>query len=395
MRIVGTRARRIEDPALLRGAGRYADDIELPGLAHAAFVRSPHAHALIRSIDSAAARAMPEVVAVLTAKDLEKHLTRLRMPLGFPSASLPDHITPFVLTPREACFVGEAVAMVIAESRQVAEDAAAAVSVDCEPLPAVVNCVAALDPKGPPVRQEAPSNVLTRFNIGYGDCARAFGGAAHVFKETLSQHRGGAHPIEGRGVVARYEAGEDRMTVWSSTQMAHDLWIMLADLLGMAEDRIRVAAPDVGGGFGAKFLVYPEEIAVPAAARLLGRPVKWIEDRLEHFLASIQERDQYWDMELAVDSQARILGLRGRLAVVGVQQVRDAAKRGKLKIALVASDASQNSLDKITGLLEARRVPLVHAFSAAELGEVAGREAVAVVGVTDAGLAAGIKEVVF
>jgi carbon-monoxide dehydrogenase large subunit len=297
---------------LLRGKGRYADDIELPGLAHAAFVRSPHAHALIKSIDAAAARAMPGVIAVLSARELEKHLTTLRMPLGFPTSSLPDKITPFVLTPQEVCFVGEAVAMVIAESRHAAEDAAGALAVEFEPLPAVNDCRAVLDPNAPRVRLEAP-NLLTRFQVGYGDCEREFAGAAHVFAEKIFQHRGGAHPIEGRGVVARYEAGEDRMTIWSSTQMAHDLWITVAALLGMPEDHIRVAAPDVGGGFGSKFLVYPEEIAVPAAARLVGRPVKWIEDRLEHFTASIQERDQYWDMEIAVDAEGRIRGLRGRL----------------------------------------------------------------------------------
>ena len=202
--------------------------------------------------------------------------------------------------------------MVIAESRHAAEDAAAAVEVDYGPLPAVNDCLAVLDPNSPRVRLEGP-NLLTRFKVGYGDCKRVFAEAPHVFAEKIFQHRGGAHPIEGRGVVARYEAGEDRMTIWSSTQMAHDVWITVAALLGMPEDHIRVAAPDVGGGFGAKFLVYPEEIAVPAAARLTGRPVKWIEDRLEHFTASIQERDQYWDMEIAVDGQGRVRGLRGRL----------------------------------------------------------------------------------
>jgi carbon-monoxide dehydrogenase large subunit len=312
VRVIGTRARRIEDPALLRGKGRYTDDIELPGLLHAAFVRSPHAHALIGSIDTEEARAIPGIVSILTAKEMEKQLTNLRMPLGFPTSSLPDNITPFVLTPREVCFVGEAVAMVVAESRHVAEDAVALISIDYEALPAIADCRAVLDPAAPRVRLEGP-NLLTRFKIGYGDCAKAFASAAHVFKETIFQHRGGAHPIEGRGVVARYERGDDRMTVWSSTQMAHDLWITLAALLGMPEDHIRVSTPDVGGGFGSKFLVYPEEIAVPAAARLLGRPVKWIEDRMEHFLASIQERDEYWDMEIAVDADARIRGLRGRL----------------------------------------------------------------------------------
>jgi carbon-monoxide dehydrogenase large subunit len=310
MRIVGTRAKRIEDPRLLRGAGRFAADIALPGMLHAAFVRSPHAHALIRSIDAAAAR---QIATVFTATELEQAGVHLRMPLGFPSTSLPDDITPFVLTPHEVCFVGEAVAMVVAESRYIAEDAVAAVEVDYEPLPLVPDLEAALAPGAPKVRREAPSNVLTRFRVAYGDAAGAFAGAPHVFRERLEQHRGAAHPIEGRGAVARYEPGEDRLTVWSSTQMAHDLWMTLAQLLGMAEDRIRVAAPDVGGGFGAKFLVYPEEIAVAAASRMLGRPVKWIEDRLEHFVSAIQERDQVWDVEIAVDREAKILGVRGRL----------------------------------------------------------------------------------
>jgi len=308
--IVGTRARRIEDPRLLRGAGRYAGDIDLPGLLHAAFVRSPHAHALIRAIDATAAR---ERARLFTASDLERAGVRLRMPLGFPSTTLPENITPFVLAPSEVCFVGEAVAMVVAESRYMAEDAAAAIEVDYEPLPAVANLEQALAPGAPKVRREAPSNVLTDFRIAYGDVAGAFARAAHVFRERLEQHRGAAHPIEGRGVVARYEPGDDRLTVWSSTQMPHDLWMTLAALLGMPDERIRVSAPDVGGGFGAKFLVYPEEIAVAAASRLLGRPVKWIEDRMEHFLSAIQERDQRWDVEIAVDGEAKILGVRGRL----------------------------------------------------------------------------------
>ena len=307
--IVGTRTRRIEDPRLLRGAGRYAADIQLPGMLHAAFVRSPHAHALIRNIDASAAR---DIATVFTAMDLEQAGVRLRMPLGFPSATLPENITPFVLAPSEVCFVGEAVAMVIAESRYLAEDAVAAIEVDYDPLPLVADLEAALAPGAPKVRREAQSNVLAQFKVAYGDVADAFAGA-QVFRERLLQHRGAAHPIEGRGTVARYEPGEDRLTVWSSTQMSHDLWMTLATLLGMPDDRIRVSAPDVGGGFGAKFLVYPEEIAVAAAARLLGRPVKWIEDRMEHFLSAIQERDQVWDVEIAVDRDAKIRGVRGRL----------------------------------------------------------------------------------
>jgi carbon-monoxide dehydrogenase large subunit len=186
------------------------------------------------------------------------------------------------------------------------------IAVDYEDLPVLADCREALNPAAPKVRLEAADNVLTRFTIAYGDTAGVFARAAHVFSESLSTHRGGAHPIEGRGAVAQFDQ-TGALTIWSSTQMSHDLKFMLADMLDLAEDRIRVIAPDVGGGFGAKFVIYPEEIAVAAAARLTGRPVKWIEDRGEHFIASIQEREQYWDVEIAADAGGKILGLRGRM----------------------------------------------------------------------------------
>jgi carbon-monoxide dehydrogenase large subunit len=312
-RQVGERIRRIEDPALLRGAGRFVGDIDLPGMLHAAFVRSPYAHAIIKGIDVGAAATMPGVVAVMTARDIKRGLSTLRMPLGFPTTALPPDITPFVLTPEEVCFVGEAVALVLATSRYTAEDGAAAVSVDYEPLPVLADCRDALKPGSPRVRREASDNVLCTFNVSYGDCTVALAGAEHVFAEKLHQHRGGAHPIEGRGIVADFDPRVQTMRVWSSTQMSHELQFTVAEMLGMAEQAVRVIAPDVGGGFGAKFLVYPEEIAIAAAARLHARPVKWIEDRAEHFVSAIQERDQHWEVEIGVDDQGRILGVRGRM----------------------------------------------------------------------------------
>ncbi|WP_235610651.1 xanthine dehydrogenase family protein molybdopterin-binding subunit [Bordetella sp. H567] len=310
---IGRRIERVEDGPLLRGKGRYVGDVDVPGGLHAAFVRSPHAHATLLAIDTAAALKREGVVAVLTATDMSRYLTNLRMPLGFPTTALPTGITPFVLTPKEVCFVGEAVAMVIATSRYAAEDGAGDVQVDYAVLPAVSDCRQALEPQAPRVRTDFPDNALTRFTVAYGDCDQAFAQAAHVFKDTLHQHRGGAHPMEGRGVVAEYDELRDTLTVWSSTQMAHELQFTLAELLGVAETRIRVIAPDVGGGFGAKFLIYPEEIAIAAAALHLRQPVKWIEDRVEHFLCSIQERDQFWDVEIAVDAHARVLGIRGHM----------------------------------------------------------------------------------
>ena len=311
--LIGTRVLRLEDPALLSGKGRFVDDIPAPGVLHVAFVRSPYAHAAIRTIDAKAAGQLPGVHAVLTLDDLARVLVRRRMPLGFRSAKLPDGITPFVLANGEVAFVGDAVALVVAESRYVAEDAAALVDVDYEVLPVVADCRAALTSDAPRVRREAPSNVLVKFEVGYGDVDRAFKDAAFVFSEELWQHRGGAHPIEGRGLLAEYRPSDETLCVWSSTQMPHALFQMCAELLDLDENRFRVAAVDVGGGFGAKYCVYPEEIAVVAAAKLLSRSLKWVEDRREHFTSAIQERDQYWSIAVAVTADARICGVRGHL----------------------------------------------------------------------------------
>ena len=312
-RVVGQRVRRIEDPALLRGEGRFVDDIKLPNTLHAAFVRSPHAHALIRSIDVAAARAMTGVAAVYTATELAQTLVRLRLPMAFPPGKLTEDAMPFVLAPREVCHVGEAVAVVVASSRYLAEDAVDRVVVDYEVLPAVVDPRRAVAADAPKACVETASNLITRFHVAYGDCAREFALARHVFRETLFQHRGVAHPIEGRGVLAYADPGTETLTVWSSTQMAHEVRNNIAEMLALEIDKVRVIAPDVGGGFGAKFLVYPEEIALAAVARLLARPVKWIEDRREHFVAAIQERDQYWELEVAVDGNGLLRGVRGLL----------------------------------------------------------------------------------
>lgn len=312
-RHIGRRVPRIEDDRLLRGKGRYVSDINLPGMLHVAFVRSPHAHALIKQIDAAAALQVPGVVAVITAAEMRGLVKNLRMPLGWPNADLPPDITPFVLTPGEVCFVGEAVAMVLATSRYIAEDGVAVVQVEYEPLEVLSDCRHALLPDSPRVRLESPDNVLCKFHVGYGDCDAVFNAAPHVFSENLHQHRGGAHPMEGRGIVAHLEPQYDALTVWSSTQMAHGLHTTIADVLGIEETRLRVVTPDVGGGFGAKYLVYPEELAVAAAALHYKVPLKWIEDRSEHFVSAIQERDQYWDLEVATSADGRILGIRGRM----------------------------------------------------------------------------------
>ncbi len=312
-RVVGTGARRIEDPLLLKGQARFLDDLDMPGMLHVAFVRSPHAHARVLGFDGTAARAMPGVEAVLGLDDLMPVLTRPRMPLGFPTNTLPKDITPFVLSSKEVSFVGDPVALVLATSRYIAEDAASLVEVDYEPLPVVTNILAAIEPNSPRVRTEFPGNILTQFKAAYGDVEGAFAKAPHVFREQIWQHRGAAHPLEGRGIIARYDEMTRALTLWGSTQMPHDLAFTAADMLGVEENRIRVISPEIGGGFGAKFVIYPEEIAVAAAGMLTKRPVKWIEDRREHFTSAIQNRDQFWDIEIALDAGGIIAGVRGRM----------------------------------------------------------------------------------
>jgi carbon-monoxide dehydrogenase large subunit len=312
-RQIGHPVPRLEDPPLLRGEGRFVDDIHLPAMLEAAFVRSPHAHARIRSVDLAAARAVPGVAAVLSFADLAPHLTQERLPMQFRSSALPSDCTPYPLAKDEVAYVGETVAVVIAHSRYAAEDAAALVGVDYEVLPAVADCRQALDPDAPRVHEHRKSNVLTEMHQNYGDVEAGFQKAQHRFAVRLKQHRGAAHSIEGRGVLASYDAGEDRLTLWSSTQLAHEVQSFLMQMLGLDENQVRVVTPDVGGGFGSKFLMYPEEVVIALASRLLRRPVKWIEDRREHFLAAIQERDQYWDIEVACDGEGRLLAARGRM----------------------------------------------------------------------------------
>lgn len=310
---LGQSVPRIEDEALLRGQARFLDDIAIEGVAHACFVRSPHAHARIRGIDCDAARAMPGVIAAWTHAELFGEITSWRMPLGFPVVPAFDNATPFVLAVDEVAFVGEAVAVVVAASRHEAEDAAARVQVDYEPLPVVADCRRALDADAPMVRSERTSNLAQAYTLAYGDLDAAFAQATVTVREDFWVHRGVGHPMEGRGVLAVLEPGTEQLTVWSSTQMSHELHYTLALMLGQPEDRLRVIVPDVGGGFGAKFMIYPEEVVVPALARRLRRPVKWVEDRREHFLSAIQERDQYWQVELAADADGRLLGLRGSM----------------------------------------------------------------------------------
>jgi carbon-monoxide dehydrogenase large subunit len=311
MKTFGASVARLEDAELLVGKARFVDDIHLPGMLHAAFVRSPHGHAAIRGIDKSAALALRGVHAVLTRADVMPHLRTEHLVVGLPSASYKQDLNRPVLAGDEAVHVGQAVAIVVADSRYIAEDAAARVEVDWQALPPASDCRKALAEGAPKVHRSSPHNLLAEFNMGYGDVEAAFAKAAHVFRESLWQHRGGSHSIECRGAVAAHDALEDRLTLWSSTQMPHAAMRQLCDMLGRDENGVRVVTPEVGGGFGPKLVFYPEDVVTALAAILLKRPVKWIEDRLEHFVATTQERDQYWEVEVAVDRDARLLGIRG------------------------------------------------------------------------------------
>jgi len=312
-RYIGHSIKRLEDRPLLTGHGRFVADLRFADMLEAAFVRSPHGHARIRSIDTKAARRAPGVRAVFTLADLKPLLAQERLPLQFRTAQLPPDITPFVLAKDEVAFVGEAIAVVIAQSRYLAEDAAALVAVDYEPLSAVSDCREALARDAPRAHHARASNLLLEFDQAYGDVAGAFARAPHCTSVRLKQHRGGAHSIEGRGAIATYDLNEDRLTLWSSTQLAHEVRGFLMKMLRLDENRLRVVAPDVGGGFGAKFVMYPEEVTLAASCLLLRQPIKWVEDRREHFLAAVQERDQYWGLEVAFDDAGRLLAVRGEL----------------------------------------------------------------------------------
>lgn len=309
----GQPVRRIEDPALLTGRGRYADDIHFPGMLQAAFVRSPVSHGLIKSIDATAARAQPGVRAVLTMADLAPHLSSDRLSVGMPSKAYRQLRDRPILADKEVCHVGEPVAVVIADDRYIAEDAAALVEVDYDILPASADAEDAARPGSPLAHSDAEHNILAEFNMGYGDTESAFATAPHVFRDKFFVHKGLGMALEGRGLVARYDALEDRLVVWLGTQMPHMAHRMFIGLLGRNETNTRVVTPDIGGGFGPKLVFYPEDIVIATAALVLEAPVKWIEDRREHFTSSTQERDQIWEMELAVGDDGKILGVRGTM----------------------------------------------------------------------------------
>ncbi len=312
--LIGAPVTRLEDEALLRGAARFVDDMAPDGMVHAAFVRSPFAHARIGGLDLAAGQAAPGVVAVYTIDDIARLVNTERVPEGYPKPRPRIEKGAYILARDEVCYAGEPVCAVIAESRYLAEDAASLIEVEYDPLPSTADCRAAAGAGAATVdTRDGRGNVFDSYTISHGDADAAFTGAAHVVAETLRQHRGCAMYLECRGVIARFDPLRRRLTMWASAQAPHSHKSIIVDLLGLAEADVRVIIPSVGGGFGPKLNFYPEDAVVTVAAFDLKRPVKWIEDRREHFISSTQERDQIWEVEMALDAAGRIQGLRGAL----------------------------------------------------------------------------------
>jgi aerobic carbon-monoxide dehydrogenase large subunit len=319
---VGRSIPRKEDQRLLTGRGQFIADLELPSMLHAVFVRSPVAHARINAVDLSRAASSPGVVYALSGTDL----ARLLPPVPDTQLSLPSKWTTMVqhkfINPQQPLLaydkvrhVGEAVAVIVAESRYAAEDAAQLVGLDLDPVPAVVDPEAALRPGATIIHDRFATNLIGAFTISKGEVDAALARAPHRLQRRFHHHRYVAAPMECRGVVGMHDPRTDSVTIWSATQVVHWVRREAAAVLQLPEARVRCLALDVGGGFGVKGHVYPEDLLIPFLARTLGRPVQWIEDRREHLLCSCHSRDQIHDVEVGFDGEGRILALRDHFIV--------------------------------------------------------------------------------
>ena len=312
-RFFGAPVRRNEDKKLLTGQALFIDDVELPNMLHAAFLRSQVAHARIRRIDVSAALKRPGVVAVYTADDLGSYWQP--GPLLVPPPPIPgivfDVRTQVPLAKDKVRYAGEPLAVIVAESRYIAEDALDDIMVDLETLPAVVDLEAALAGGAAVVHDDLGSNVASHVRQAKGDYRRAAANAHLILKRRFRYEHGISSPIETRGIVAQWNARGQQLTIWDTTQAPVFVRNGLAAILGLSERQVRVIAPFIGGGFGPKIMIfYPEEVTLPWISMRLNRPVKWIEDRLEHFVATTHERGQIHDAEIALAQDGRILSVR-------------------------------------------------------------------------------------
>jgi len=306
MKFVGERLRRLEDPRFLTGRGRYIADLSLPGMLDVVLVRSPHAHARICTVDTSAARLRPGVVDVVTSTDLGP--AGRSLPITPPHSALRGQNWSLLARDRVR-FVGEAVAAVIAENRCLAEDASEAIHIEYEPLPSVQSLT---PPVAAMVHDDVPDNVAGALILASGDVNAALRVAPRVLTQQLRIARGTGFPMETRGVVADYTPLTDELRLWASTQVPHEVRRLVAEVLAHPLHRIRVVAPDVGGGFGTKLVVYPEDVLTAFLAKRCGRPVRWLEERLEHFRSATQEREQVHDVTVAFDAEGHLLALRDR-----------------------------------------------------------------------------------
>jgi aerobic carbon-monoxide dehydrogenase large subunit len=320
-RLVGAEVRRKEDPRLITGSSMYVDDLNIPGMAYVAMVRSPHPHARIGAIDASAAKAMPGVVAVVTGDELAQYCGPLSGAAGEGGSGEEadyeqreeeaEESPPVWPIARDTVrWVGEAVAAVIAESRYQAEDAAEAVEVDYDVLPAVTDPEQAMEDGAPQLYPMVKNNIGAVWDRDHGDIAAAFADAPVVARARIRSQRLSGVPMEPRAVVATPDPLINGITVWTSTQAPHWNRNSIADALGLPATRVRAVAPEVGGGFGVKIGAYQEDFIVAALAFTMRRPVKWIETRSENFLATNHGRDQWADVEIAAELDGRIRGLR-------------------------------------------------------------------------------------
>ena len=314
---IGAAVRRKEDQRFITGKGHYTDDINRSGQTYAYFVRSPHAHAAIKSIDAKAASGMPGVLAVLTGAELAADKIgnlicgwMIHSKDGSPMKMAPHP----ALAVGKVCYVGDPVAVVIAATLAQARDAAEKVKVDYAVLPAVADPAGAQKPGAAQIHEVAPKNTIYQWHIGEAKGVdAAFKSAKHITKLEIVNNRLVPNPMEPRAAIAEYDAGSGQLTLWNTSQNPHVARLVIAAFVGMApEHKLRVVAPDVGGGFGSKIFIYPEEVVALWAARRIGRPVKWAADRSEAFLADAHGRDHITHAEMAFDAEGKILGLRAK-----------------------------------------------------------------------------------
>ncbi|HSC25785.1 MAG TPA: xanthine dehydrogenase family protein molybdopterin-binding subunit, partial [Vicinamibacterales bacterium] len=303
---VGARVLRKEDPRLLTGRGRFVADVRIPGALQAAVFRSPHAHARLRQLDASSARDLPGVVGVFAAADIACR-GRIPVRLGPKPAQIPG-LQPLLATD-SVRYVGEPVAVIVAENRYVAEDALELITVDWEPLPAITDAHAAQVPGAPSLHDGAPANLVQRFEVRTGDPEQAMATADVRLRDRFDVQRHTGVPMETRGLLAGFDVGTGMLTLYGPTKAPYFTRRTVADLIDHPEHLVQVVRVDVGGGFGVRGEFYPEDFLVPFAARRLGRPVKWIEDRRENLLASNHSREIDCEIEIACDADGRILAL--------------------------------------------------------------------------------------